>query len=63
MDNEAAWLQVQENVRGGITSAMEARLSALPGGREGPAAKAIRGELEARLRKVSKVVREDRKVG
>lgn len=53
VDSEGVWQKVQDNVQGGITSAMEARLAALPGGRDGPAARALRAEVEMRLRKVS----------
>ncbi len=52
MDNEAVWLQVQDNVRGGITSAMEARLSALPGGGRALRQKQYVESWKPRLKKV-----------
>ncbi|OCF44666.1 hypothetical protein I317_01553 [Kwoniella heveanensis CBS 569] len=52
IDREADWLRVKNNVSSSIMGIMEARLSTMPGGKDGDAAKAMRAELEKRLGKV-----------
>jgi hypothetical protein len=52
VENESDWLRVQSNVEQSMTRLMEARLSSLPGGKDGSAAKAARGEVQARLAEV-----------
>lgn len=53
VEQEADWLRVQDNLAKGMIESMETRLSSLPGGKDGSAAKGVRKELEARLAKVS----------
>ncbi len=52
VQTESEWLRVKENVNKGIMGVMEARMSLLPGGRDGEAARGLRREVEARLAKV-----------
>jgi hypothetical protein len=52
VEQEADWLRVQENFSKGLQASMEMRLASLPDGKEGPTAKAVRKELEYRLKKV-----------
>jgi hypothetical protein len=52
VDREADWLRVQYNITKGLQTSLDARLATLPGGREGAAAKGVRRELEARIKKV-----------
>jgi hypothetical protein len=53
IDNEPAWLRVKSNLVQGMNGLMEARLSTLPGGSNGAAAKSLRKEVESRLAQVS----------
>lgn len=53
VETEPDWLRVKVNINSGLMGVMEARISELPGGKDGEAAKAVRGELEMRLAKVS----------
>jgi hypothetical protein len=53
VEQEADWLRVQDNFAKGLQSSMEARLSSLPGGKDGAEATAVRKELEHRIKKVS----------
>lgn len=55
VENEADWLRVQDNFTKALRDSMEARLTSLPGGKDGPAAKAVRKELEQRVKKVSRL--------
>jgi hypothetical protein len=48
VDTEPAWLRVKDNLAQGLSQIMSARLSTLPGGINGPAATAIRNEVEVR---------------
>ncbi|WVF72952.1 hypothetical protein IAT40_007770 [Kwoniella sp. CBS 6097] len=52
IDREDDWLRVKDNVSTSIMGIMEARLSTMPGGKDGDAARAMRAELERRLGKV-----------
>jgi hypothetical protein len=52
VDREVDWLTVQDNVTRGLQSSLDARLATLPGGRDGPAAKGVKRELEERIKKV-----------
>lgn len=52
VEQETDWLRVQDNFVKGLQASMEARLSSLPEGKDGPAAKAVRKELEYRLKMV-----------
>ena len=52
VETEPDWLRVKDNVSQGMNTSLEARLSSLPGGKDGDIARQIRGEVEARLRKV-----------
>ena len=49
VETEPDWLRIKDNVHKGMISSMEARLSSLPGGRDGPTARGVRKEIEARL--------------
>ncbi|ORY33421.1 hypothetical protein BCR39DRAFT_519931 [Naematelia encephala] len=52
VESQSDWLRVQENIKRGLEQAMEARLGALPGGKDGEAAKRVRKEVEGRLEKI-----------
>jgi hypothetical protein len=52
IEQEPDWLRVQDNVKNSMMASMEARLSSLPGGKDGAAARGVRKELEMRLAKV-----------
>lgn len=52
VEQEADWIRVQDNFAKGLQASMEARLGSLPGGKDGQEAKAVRKELEYRLKKV-----------
>lgn len=52
VETEADWLRVKENVYLGMKGAMDARLSSLPGGKDGEVSKGVKKELEMRLAKV-----------
>lgn len=52
VEQEADWLRVQDNFAKGLLASMEARLASLPGGKDGAEAKAVRKELEYRIKKV-----------
>ncbi|WVR00143.1 hypothetical protein IAU59_007285 [Kwoniella sp. CBS 9459] len=52
VDREADWIRVKGNVSTSMLGIMEARLSTMPGGKDGEAATAMRVELEKRLGKV-----------
>lgn len=52
VETEPDWLRVKGNVAKGVSTALEARLASLPGGKEGETAKRVRKELETRLAKV-----------
>lgn len=49
VEREADWLRVQANTDAALTSAVEARLAALPGGVRGEAARRIRPKLEEQV--------------
>lgn len=50
VEREADWIRVQGNSDAALQSALEARLSALPGGSKGDAARRVRPALEERLK-------------
>jgi len=52
VERESDWLRVQENIGKGLQKSLDARLATLPGGRDGPAAKGVKRELEERIKKV-----------
>jgi hypothetical protein len=52
VENESDWLRVKANVEGSLSGTMEARLSSLPGGKDGRASRTVQQEVEARLAKV-----------
>lgn len=53
VEHEVDWIRVQDNLKKGLQQSLEGRLASLPGGKDGPAAKKVRRELEGRLRKVT----------
>lgn len=53
VDAEAEWMKIRGNIERAMNEGMEARLGTLEGGANGPAARAVRKELEARLGRVS----------
>jgi len=54
IEREEDWIRVQQDVDNRLLATMEARLATLPGGKDGPAAKSVRRELEVRIKKVSR---------
>jgi hypothetical protein len=52
VEGESDWIRVQENIGKGLQKSLDARLATLPGGRDGPAAKGVKRELEERIKKV-----------
>jgi len=52
VEREPDWLRVQGNIEKGLQNSLDARLATLPGGRDGPAAKGVKRELEERIKKV-----------
>jgi len=52
VERESDWLRVQGNIEKGLQNSLDARLATLPGGRDGPAAKGVKRELEERIKKV-----------
>jgi len=52
VESEPDWLRIKGNVNAGMMAVMEARLSALPGEKDGEAARSRRKELESRLARV-----------
>ena len=52
VERESDWLRVHENIGKGLQKSLDARLATLPGGRDGPAAKGVKRELEERIKKV-----------
>jgi hypothetical protein len=55
VERESDWLIVQENIGKGLQKSLDARLATLPGGRDGPAAKGVKRELEERIKKVRRI--------
>jgi hypothetical protein len=60
VERESDWLRVQENIGKGLQKSLDARLATLPGGRDGPAAKGVKRELEERIKKVCLILVEGR---
>jgi hypothetical protein len=58
VEREVDWLKIQDNVKNGLQATLEAKLATLPGGKDGPAAKGLRRELEERIKKVSSSCRD-----
>ncbi len=52
VETEPDWLRVKGNVENGMMGSMNARLSSLPGGKDGEAARAVRKEIDPRLTRV-----------
>lgn len=52
VEHETEWIRIQDNLAQGLQTSMEARLASLPGGKDGPAARKVRKELEQRMKKV-----------
>ena len=56
IDTEAAWFTIKSNLEKNMQTLLDARLATLSGDKNGPAAVALRNEVEQRLAQVCRLV-------